>query len=95
VVFGNLPFPVDVEFAPDGSYYLATFVGRQIDHYSANNVLLNSFSDGVAMDQLAFAAPVPEPPTLALAVIGALGVLGYAWWRWKKSAPNSFVASTT
>jgi hypothetical protein len=86
VVFGDLPFPTDVEFAPDGSYYLATFNGRRIDHYSANNVLLDSFSDGVVMDQLAFYAPVtvPEPSTLVLAGVGALGVLGYAWRRRQK-----------
>jgi PEP-CTERM motif len=88
VVIGDLPFPMDVEFTPDGSYYLATFVGRRIDHYSANNVLLNSFSDGVIMDQLAFCAPVPEPSALALAGVGALGVLVYAWRRWKKSVSN-------
>jgi hypothetical protein len=85
VVFGNLPFPLDVEFTPDGSYYLATFNGREIDQYSANNVLLHSFSDSVIMDQLAFYAPlaVPEPSSLVMAGVGALGVLGYAWRRWK------------
>jgi hypothetical protein len=83
VVFDNLPFPTAVEFAPDGSYYLATFLGRRIDHYSANNVLLDSFSNGVIMDQLAFYAPVPEPSALALASVGALGLLGYAWRRSK------------
>jgi hypothetical protein len=71
VVFGNLPSPMDVEFAPDGSYYLATFVGRQIDHYSANNVLLHSFSDGAIMDQLAFYAPVPEPGSLSMVLLVA------------------------
>jgi DNA-binding beta-propeller fold protein YncE len=69
VVFSNLPFPMDVEFAPDGSYYLAEFNGREIDHYSANNVLLSNFSDSAIMDQLAFYAPVPEPGSLAMVAL--------------------------
>ncbi len=87
VVFDNLPFPTDVEFASDGSFYLATFLGQQIDHYSADYVLLDSFFDGVAKDQLAYYAPaaMPEPSPLALA---GVGVLGYAWRRAKKSMPN-------
>jgi YVTN family beta-propeller protein len=72
VVFNNLPFPMDVEFAPDGSYYLATFTGREIDHYSANNVVLHSFSDGSIMDQLAFYAPEPA----AMGVIVGMLALG-------------------
>jgi hypothetical protein len=76
VVFGDLPFPMDVEFASDGSYYLATFSGKQIDHYSASNVLLGSFSDGVVMDQLAFYTPVPEPrPVLGAVLLVAAGMV--------------------
>lgn len=75
VVFDNLPFPMDVEFAPDGSYYLATFVGRRIDHYSANHVLLESFSDGVIMDQLAFYAPVPVPEPGSMSLMSAAMLL--------------------
>ncbi|MBA4066084.1 MAG: hypothetical protein C0501_20670 [Isosphaera sp.] len=91
VVLGNLPFPLDVEFAPDGSFYLATFVGRQVDRYSADRVLLGSFSDGVIMDQLAFyaavPAAVPEPSALVLAGVGVVGVLGRARRRRNTSGP--------
>ena len=77
VAFGNLPFPMDVEFAPDGSFYLADFVGRQIDHYSTSNVLLDSFSDGVAMDQLAFYTPVPEPGSMSMVGATLLTAAGF------------------
>jgi hypothetical protein len=77
VIIGNLPFPMDVEFAPDGSFYVSTFVGRQIDHYSPKNILIESYSDGVIMDQLAFYAPVPEP----VSVLGLFSVVGYAYCR--------------
>ena len=70
VIFGDLWFPMDVEFAPDGSYYLATQTGREIDHYSAGNQLLGSFNGGVIGDQLAFY--VPEPTAAGCATIALL-----------------------
>jgi hypothetical protein len=33
--------------------------------------------------QAAYGAPIPEPSTLALAALGTLGLVGYAWRRWR------------
>jgi DNA-binding beta-propeller fold protein YncE len=71
VIFDDLAFPMDVEFAPDGSYYLATRSGREIDHYASNNVFINSFSDGVISDQLAFYAPEPASSAVLITVATA------------------------
>jgi sugar lactone lactonase YvrE len=74
VVFGDLPSPMDVEFAPDGSYYLATS-GSRIDHYSASNVLLHSYSGSAFMDQLVYYVPEPGSASImaSLACATALG----------------------
>ena len=69
VILSDLDSPTDIEFAPDGTFYIAS--GQGIRRYAPDGTFLHGFSDGVIMDQLAFYVPEPSS-TMVLVIASAI-----------------------
>lgn len=65
------PSPMDIAFAPDGSYYLSSDRGYWLQHYQADNTVSQSlWKSGWFVD--AVVVMVPEPGTILMLLAGTL-----------------------
>ena len=98
LILGAWQFSASDGYTPGDPAYLSFGVGSGHDRnglpawhydgtnwspYTANDLTYNGTCASFTVTSFSgYAVAVPEPGTLALLLAAALGVLGYAWWRY-------------